>query len=139
MRLAATGSLISRKDVIVIASVSCIYGLGSPDDFRALSIEIECGKEFGRDCLLEKLIDCLYNRNGVELRPGKFRVRGDVVMYFLLCKQPSTNRVLGEEIEAIQEIDGLTGETLHSLDSYKIYPANQYITTKDKLKSPAVK
>ena len=83
MRLAATGSLISRKDVIVIASVSCIYGLGSPDDFRALSIEIECGKEFGRDCLLEKLIDCLYNRNSVELRPGKFRVRVMWLMYFL--------------------------------------------------------
>ena len=134
MRLAATGSLISRKDVIVIASVSCIYGLGSPDDFRALSIEIECGKEFGRDCLLEKLIDCLYNRNDVELRPGKFRVRGDVVDVFpAYANNPVRIEFWGEEIEAIREIDGLTGETLHSLDSYKIYPANQYITTKDKL------
>ena len=134
MRLAATGSLISRKDVIVIASVSCIYGLGSPDDFRALSIEIKCGKEFGRDCLLEKLIDCLYNRNDVELRPGKFRVRGDVVDVFpAYANNPVRIEFWGEEIEAIREIDGLTGETLHSLDSYKIYPANQYITTKDKL------
>ena len=134
MRLAATGSLISRKDVIVIASVSCIYGLGSPDDFRALSIEIECGKEFGRDCLLEKLIDCLYNRNDIELRPGKFRVRGDVVDVFpAYANNPVRIEFWGEEIEAIREIDGLTGETLHSLDSYKIYPANQYITTKDKL------
>ncbi|MEC8043686.1 MAG: excinuclease ABC subunit UvrB [Verrucomicrobiota bacterium] len=134
MRLAATGSLISRKDVIVIASVSCIYGLGSPDDFRALSIEIKCGKEFGRDCLLEKLIDCLYNRNDVELRPGRFRVRGDVVDVFpAYANNPVRIEFWGEEIEAIREIDVLTGETLHSLDSYKIYPANQYITTKDKL------
>ena len=68
LRLAATGSLISRSSVIVIASVSCIYGLGSPDDFRALSVEIEKGEEMGRDTLLEKLIEGLYNRNGVELK-----------------------------------------------------------------------
>ena len=79
LRLAATGSLISRRDVIVVASVSCIYGLGSPDDFRALSHEIVCGEESGRDFLLEKLVDGLYNRNDVELKAGKFRVRGDVV------------------------------------------------------------
>ena len=76
LRLAATGSLISRRDVIVVASVSCIYGLGSPDDFRALSHEIVCGEESGRDFLLEKLVDGLYNRNDVELKAGKFRVRG---------------------------------------------------------------
>ena len=79
LRLAATGSLISRNDVIVIASVSCIYGLGSPDDFRALSIEVKVGQELERDILLESLIDSLYNRNDVELKAGKFRVRGDVV------------------------------------------------------------
>ena len=82
LRLAATGSLISRRDVIVVASVSCIYGLGSPDDFRALSHEIVCGEESGRDFLLEKLVDGLYNRNDVELKAGKFRVRGDVVDIF---------------------------------------------------------
>ena len=82
LRLAATGSLISRNDVIVIASVSCIYGLGSPDDFRALSIEIKVGQELERDILLESLIDSLYNRNDVELKAGKFRVRGDIVDIF---------------------------------------------------------
>ena len=100
----------------------------------AWTTEIECGKEFGRDCLLEKLIDCLYNRNDIELRPDKFRVRGDVVDVFpAYANNPVRIEFWGEEIEAIREIDGLTGETLHSLDSYKIYPANQYITTKDKL------
>ena len=84
LRLAATGSLISRNDVIVIASVSCIYGLGSPDDFRALSIEIEVSQELERDILLESLIDSLYNRNDVELKASKFRVRGDVVDIFQL-------------------------------------------------------
>ena len=84
LRLAATGSLISRNDVIVIASVSCIYGLGSPDDFRALSIEIKVGQELERDILLESLIDSLYNRNDVELKAGKFRVRGDIIDIFQL-------------------------------------------------------
>ena len=82
LRLAATSGLISRRDVIVIASVSCIYGLGSPDDFRALSHEVVKGEEFGRDNLLEKLVEALYNRNDVELKAGRFRVRGDVVDIF---------------------------------------------------------
>ena len=88
LRLAATGSLISRNDAIVIASVSCIYGLGSPDDFRALSVEIEKGEEMGRDTLLEKLIEGLYNRNDVELKAGRFRVRRRRGLVSRLCEQP---------------------------------------------------
>ena len=105
LRLAATGSLISRNDVIVIASVSCIYGLGSPDDFRALSIEIKVGQELERDILLESLIDSLYNRNDVELKAGKFRVRGDVVDIFpAYANYPIRIEFWGDEVEAIREL-----------------------------------
>tara|TARA_B100000035_G_scaffold57932_1_gene46196 strand:- start:18460 stop:20502 length:2043 start_codon:yes stop_codon:yes gene_type:complete len=134
LRLAATGSLISRNDVIVIASVSCIYGLGSPDDFRALSIEIKVGQELERDILLESLIDSLYNRNDVELKAGKFRVRGDVVDIFpAYANQPIRVEFWGDEVEAIREIDPVSGETLQTFENYRIYPANQYVTTKDKV------
>lgn len=134
LRLAATGSLISRKDVIVVASVSCIYGLGSPDDFRSLSIEIACGMDFGRDALLERLIEGLYNRNDVELKAGKFRVRGDVVDLFpAYAKNPIRIEFWGDEVENIREIDPISGETLKKLDQYRVYPANQYVTTRDKL------
>ena len=134
LRLAATGSLISRNDVIVIASVSCIYGLGSPDDFRALSIEVKVGQELERDILLESLIDSLYNRNDVELKAGKFRVRGDVVDIFpAYANQPIRIEFWGDEVEAIREIDPISGETLQTFENYRIYPANQYVTTKDKL------
>ena len=134
LRLAATGSLISRNDVIVIASVSCIYGLGSPDDFRALSIEIKVGQELDRDILLESLIDSLYNRNDVELKAGKFRVRGDIIDIFpAYANQPIRVEFWGDEVEAIREIDPVSGETLQTFQSYRIYPANQYVTTKDKL------
>ena len=134
LRLAATGSLISRNDVIVIASVSCIYGLGSPDDFRALSIEITVGQELERDILLESLIDSLYNRNDVELKAGKFRVRGDIVDIFpAYANHPIRVEFWGDEIEAIREIDPISGETLQTFENYRIYPANQYVTTKDKV------
>ena len=134
LRLAATGSLISRNDVIVIASVSCIYGLGSPDDFRALSIEIKVGQELERDILLESLIDSLYNRNDIELKAGKFRVRGDVVDIFpAYANHPIRVEFWGDDVEAIREFDPVSGETLQTFENYRIYPANQYVTTKDKL------
>ena len=134
LRLAATGSLISRRDVIVIASVSCIYGLGSPDDFRALSLEVVKGEEFGRDELLEKLVEALYNRNDMELKAGRFRVRGDVVDLFpAYANNPIRIEFWGDEVEDIREIDPISGETIRKHDSYRVYPANQYVTTKDKL------
>ena len=134
LRLAATGSLISRSDVIVIASVSCIYGLGSPDDFRALSVEIAKGDEIGRDTLLEKLIEGLYNRNDVELKAGRFRVRGDVVDLFpAYANNPIRIEFWGDEIEGIREIDPISGSTISELESYRVYPASQYVTTKEKV------
>jgi excinuclease ABC subunit B len=114
--------------------VSCIYGLGSPDDFRALSIEIKVGQELERDILLESLIDSLYNRNDVELKAGKFRVRGDIVDIFpAYANQPIRVEFWGDEVEAIREIDPISGETLQTFENYRIYPANQYVTTKDKV------
>ena len=134
LRLAATGSLISRNDVIVIASVSCIYGLGSPDDFRALSVEIAKGDEIARDAFLEKLIEGLYNRNDVELKAGRFRVRGDVVDLFpAYANNPIRIEFWGDEIEGIREIDPISGSTISELESYRVYPASQYVTTKEKV------
>jgi excinuclease ABC subunit B len=134
LRLAATSSLISRRDVIVIASVSCIYGLGSPDDFEALSIEITKGNDLGRDNLLEGLVEALYNRNDMELKAGRFRVRGDVVDLFpAYANNPIRVEFWGDEVEDIREIDPISGETIRKYDSYRVYPATQYVTTKDKL------
>ena len=134
LRLATTGSLISRNDVIVVASVSCIYGLGSPDDFRALSIEISQGSEISRDELLLKLVSGLYNRNDMDLRAGRFRVRGDVVDVFpAYAQQPIRIEFWGDEIESLREFDVLTGETIRAYEQYKIYPANQYVTTREKI------
>lgn len=134
LRLATTGSLISRNDVIVIASVSCIYGLGSPDDFRELSIELEIGSSMGRDELLLQLVRGLYNRNDTDLRAGRFRVRGDVVDIFpAYAEQPLRVEFWGDEIESLRVFDVLTGETIHILDQYRIYPANQYVTTREKI------
>ena len=134
LRLAATSSLISRRDVIVIASVSCIYGLGSPDDFEALSIEITKGHDLGRDNLLEGLVEALYNRNDMELKAGRFRVRGDVVDLFpAYANNPIRVEFWGDEVEDIREIDPISGETIRKYYSYRVYPATQYVTTKDKL------
>jgi excinuclease ABC subunit B len=134
LRLAATGSLISRNDVIVIASVSCIYGLGSPDDFRALSVELSVGTEVSRDDFLLQLVSGLYNRNDLDLRAGRFRVRGDVVDIFpAYAENPLRVEFWGDEIENLKEFDVLTGETLRKFENYRIYPANQYVTTKDKV------
>lgn len=134
LRLAATGSLVSRNDVIVVASVSCIYGLGSPDDFKKLSIELEVGKVIARDEFLEMLVLALYQRNDMDLRAGRFRVRGDVVDVFPAYSQQVLRvEFFGDEIESLREIDHTTGETIQSLDNFRIYPANQYVTTRDKI------
>ena len=134
LRLAATGSLVSRNDVIVVASVSCIYGLGSPDDYKTLSIELNIGKHLDRDEFLEMLVLALYQRNDLDIRAGRFRVRGDVVDVFPAYSQQILRvEFWGDEIESLREIDHITGETIQSFENFRIYPANQYVTTRDKI------
>ena len=134
LRIASTSSLIERRDAIVVASVSCIYGLGSPEDYRELSFEATVGRDHGRETFLENLVACLYERNDYELKSGRFRVRGDVVDVFpAYLESPVRIEFWGDEIEAIHKIDATTGESLDKLESFRIYPANQYVTRKDKM------
>jgi excinuclease ABC subunit B len=138
MRIATTSSLVSRRDVIVIASVSCIYGLGNPEDFTALRIPLRRGAELGRNVLLEKLVDNLYERNDYELKRGRFRVRGDVVDILPAYSEQGVRvEFFGDTVEALSEFDPLTGEVLRTLDQFDLYPANQYVTTRGKLE-PAI-
>ena len=134
LRIAATSSLVSRRDVIVIASVSCIYGLGSPEDFTELRIQLRRGPSIGRNKLLERLVDNLYDRNDYELKPGRFRVRGDVVDIMpAYLEQGLRVEFFGDEIEALSEFDPLTGNVIRPLDLFDLYPANQYVTSKHRL------
>jgi excinuclease ABC subunit B len=134
LRIAATSSLVSRRDVIVVASVSCIYGLGSPEDFTELRIPLRRGVSLGRNKLLERLVDNLYDRNDYELKPGRFRVRGDVVDIMpAYLEQGLRVEFFGDEIEALAEFDPLTGNVIRPLDQFDLYPANQYVTTRDRL------
>jgi len=134
LRIAATSALVSRRDVIVVASVSCIYGLGSPEDFVTLRIELRKGGRIGRQALLERLVENLYDRNDYELRSGRFRVRGDVIDVMPAYSELALRIELwGDDIERLTEFDPLTGEMLRPLEVFDLYPANQYVTTKDKL------
>jgi excinuclease ABC subunit B len=134
LRISATSALVSRRDVIVVASVSCIYGLGSPEDFAEMRIELRRGAGLGRNRLLERLVDNLYERNDYDLKRGCFRVRGDVVDVMpAYLEQGLRVEFWGEDIEALSEFDPLTGEVIRPLEQFDLYPANQYVTTRGKL------
>jgi excinuclease ABC subunit B len=134
LRISATSALVSRRDVIVVASVSCIYGLGSPEDFTTLRIELRRGGTMGRGKLLERLVENLYDRNDYDLKRGRFRVRGDVVDIMPAYSELGLRVELwGDEIEALSEFDPLTGSVLRPLEQFDLYPANQYVTTRGKL------
>jgi excinuclease ABC subunit B len=138
LRIAATSSLVSRRDVIVVASVSCIYGLGSPEEFTAMRIPIRRGVALGRNVLLEKLVENIYERNDYELKPGRFRVRGDTVDIMPAYTEHGLRaEFFGDTVEAITEFDPLTGEVLRTLEQFDLYPANQYVTSRGKLE-PAI-
>ena len=133
-RIAASSSLISRRDVIVVASVSCIYGLGSPEDFLAMKIKLRTGDEIPRERLLERLVENLYTRNDLVLSRGNFRVRGEVVDIFPAYMESAIRVELwGDEIDGIYELNALTGETGQPITQFDLYPANQFITQKHKL------
>ncbi|WP_270438252.1 excinuclease ABC subunit UvrB [Bacteroides bouchesdurhonensis] len=133
LRLAATSALLSgRKDVVVVSSVSCIYGMGNPSDFYKNVIEIERGRMLDRNVFLRRLVDSLYVRNDIDLNRGNFRVKGDTVDIYLAY----TDNLLrvtfwGDEIDGIEEVDPVTGVTIAPFEAYKIYPANLFMTTKE--------
>ena len=129
MRLASTASLISRRDVIVVASVSCLYGLGSPDEFENQRIQIEVGATVRRDALLRALVDIQYGRSDVEFSQGVFRARGDVVEVFPAYSENAYRiELFGDEIDRISEMDTTTGEILAQRDFLEIYPAKHFMT-----------
>ncbi|MBP8777393.1 MAG: excinuclease ABC subunit UvrB [Bacteroidaceae bacterium] len=133
LRLAATSSLLSgRKDVIVISSVSCIYGMGNPSDFYENVIDITCGKKMDRNVLLRRLVGSLYTRNDLELNRGHFRVKGDTVDVYLAYSDTILRiSFWDDEIDGIEETDPLTGRAIATFQEYKIYPANLFMTTKE--------
>ncbi len=138
LRIAATSSLVSRRDVVVVASVSCIYGLGSPEEFSELRIPLRRGAALGRQRLLERLVDNIYDRNDYELKPGRFRVRGDTVDVMPAYMETGLRvEFFGDEIDRLSEFDPLTGEVLRELEQFDLYPANQYVTSRGKLE-PAI-
>jgi len=140
LRIAATSALISRPDVVVVASVSCIYGLGSPEDFKAMMIPIRVGDEINRDALLIRLVENLYERNDIQFKQGCFRVRGETVDIFPAYMETAIRvEFWGDEIERIRSLDPLTGETGEAFEQFHLYPANQFITPKDKMEKAIVK
>lgn len=135
LRLSATFSLLERRDVIVVASVSCIYGLGEPEDFQNLAISVRTGTEYPCDTMLRNLINARYERNDVSFERNMFRVRGDTLEVFPAYWNDRALRIefFGDEIERISEINPLTGIPVKELSHAVIYPANHYVTTKDKM------
>jgi excinuclease ABC subunit B len=136
MRHAATMSLLSRRDVIIVASVSCIYGIGSAESYKGLAIELRRGEELSRDVLLRRLVDIQYERNDVDFHRGTFRVRGDVVEIFPAYEESLAIRVeyFGDEIESIREVDPVRGKVQGSLEKYSIFPGSHYVTPQEQMR-----
>jgi len=139
MRLAATASLVSRKDVIVVASVSCIYSVGNPEDFRSMGFEITVGQKIQRNQLLRKLIDIQYERNEMELAPGRFRVKGDTIDFIPgYFNNIIRIEMFGDEIERIGEIDKTTGNVKEQLKYFYLYPARHFVIPQERIESALV-
>src|SRR3954447_26024113 len=136
LRLAATSALVSREDVIIVASVSCIYGLGSPSDYKAMMVRVVKGECLDRDALLLRLVDIQYQRNDVSFERGKFRVRGDVVEVWPASEEYAFRiELFGDEVENLAIINPTSGETLRVLDDLYIYPAKHFVTPEERIKS----
>lgn len=136
LRHSATSALFERDDVIIISSVSCIYGLGNPEEYRDLVVSVRVGMEMERNQLLRKLVDVQYTRNDIDFRRGTFRVRGDVVEIFPASRDEQCIRIefFGDEIERIREINYLTGEVLKEREHFAIFPASHFVTREEKMK-----
>ena len=135
LRYSATSSLFERRDVIIVASVSCIYGLGSPEEYRDLIVSLRTGMQLDRDKVIRNLIEIQYNRNDTDFKRGTFRVRGDVLEVFPIANSEQAFRIefFGDEIDRITEIDVLTGEILGVRSHIAIFPASHYVTAKEKV------
>ena len=140
LRHSATSALFERKDVLVVASVSCIYGLGDPEEYKNMSLSLRTGMEKDRDDVLRKLVELQYNRNETEFERGTFRVRGDVVEIFPAANSESAIRVefFGDEIDKISEIDVVTGNVIGLREHVVIFPASHYVTSKEKMQKALV-
>ncbi len=140
LRLSTSSALLSgRRDVIVVSSVSCIYGIGNPDDFHANTLEIKLGKKYGRDTLLRHLVDSLYFRSDIDFKRGSFKVKGDTVDVFLAYHDIAMRIIFwDEEIEEIYSFHPYTGEKIENLETAKIYPANIFVTTKERIKEAII-
>ncbi|MEC1023482.1 excinuclease ABC subunit UvrB [Bacillus paralicheniformis] len=140
LRHSATSALFERKDVIIVASVSCIYGLGSPEEYREMVLSLRAEMEIERNELLRKLVDIQYARNDIDFQRGTFRVRGDVVEIFPASRDEHCIRVefFGDEIERIREVDALTGEILGEREHVAIFPASHFVTREEKMKKAII-
>ena len=136
LRHSATSSLFDRDDVIIVSSVSCIYGLGSPEEYSSLVLSLRVGDEISRNKIMEKLISIQYTRNDIEFTRGNFRVRGDVIEIFPASRSENSVRIemFGDEIDRIREINPLTGEVLSELEHIAIYPASHFVAGDEKTK-----
>ncbi|MDH2358529.1 excinuclease ABC subunit UvrB [Priestia megaterium] len=136
LRHSATSSLFERKDVIIIASVSCIYGLGSPEEYKEMVVSLRVGMEKERNQLLRTLVDVQYERNDIDFKRGTFRVRGDVVEIFPVSRDEHCIRVefFGDEIDRIREVDALTGEIIGDREHVAIFPASHFVTREEKMR-----
>ncbi|UCF97179.1 MAG: excinuclease ABC subunit B [Spirochaetaceae bacterium] len=134
LRLAATAALLERRDVIVVATVSCIYGIGNPRDYRDMRLELNLGQEIGRDEIRLRLVKLLYERNDAVLERGRFRVRGDVLEIFPSYTTDALRvEFFGDEIERIRKIHPLTGESLGDVEFYIVYPAKHFVTPEERM------
>ena len=136
LRLAATSSLVSRRDVIVVASVSCIYGLGSPDDYREMMVSLSLGQEVDRDEVLGKLVEIQYERNDVSFEPGKFRVRGDCVEIHPSYEEFALRvEFWGDEVEQLSKIDPTSGEVIERLQQLFVYPSKHFVLPEERIEA----
>ncbi len=136
MRLRATGSLMTRRDVVVVASVSCIYGLGSPEEFRRMTFSIEAGKEYGRDELLRKLVHLRYSRNDIDFARGTFRVRGDTIeLRPAYMEEAIRIEMFDDEIERITVVHPLTGEILREIPALSVFPSSHFVVSPEAIEN----
>ncbi|MGH2687687.1 MAG: excinuclease ABC subunit UvrB, partial [Actinomycetota bacterium] len=134
LRHSATSALLSRRDVIIVASVSCIYGLGSPEEYESLLLRLKVGEEMPQDRILRKLIDISYERNELNFIRGKFRVRGDTIDIFPAYEETALRvELFGDTVERILRLDPLTGEVLRALDEITVFPASHYVASKARM------